>query len=74
MKTTAFRTAAVLVALLLEPGSAAAHEERPVQFPSGLGSVPVYRTSGPTLVVCKPDSLARAAKYPKALRQSWGQA
>ena len=55
--------------LLLGPGSAAAHEERPVQFPSGLGSVPVYRTGGPTLVVCRSDSLARAANYPNALRQ-----
>lgn len=69
MKTTAFRNAAVLVTLLLVPGAAAAHDERPVRFPSGLGSVPVYRTSGPTLVVCRPDSLARAARYPRALRQ-----
>ena len=69
MKTTGFRTAVVLVSLLLLPGAAAAHLERPVQFPSGLGSVPAYRTDGPILVVCKPDSLAGAARYPRALKK-----
>ena len=69
MKTTAFLTAAALVTLLIGPRAAAAHDERPVQFPSGLGNVPIYRTGGRTLVVCKPDSLARAARYPRGLRQ-----
>lgn len=69
MKTTAFFTAAVLITLMIGPRAAPAHDERPVQFPSGLGSLPIYRTAGPTLVVCKPNSLARAARYPRALRQ-----
>jgi hypothetical protein len=31
---------------------AAAHEERPSEFPTPPGRVPTYRTSGPSLVVC----------------------
>ena len=58
--------ASCLVAL--SASAALAHLERPSQFPSGQGSVPTYRASGPTLVVCKPDSLDRVATYPKDLR------
>jgi hypothetical protein len=47
--------AAVLAAAL--PAAASAHPERQVFFPDGsTGQVPEYRTSGPSLVVCKPDS------------------
>lgn len=43
----------LVLAVALSPGVAGAHEERPSQFPSGKGEVPRYRTSGPTLLVCK---------------------
>lgn len=64
------RDSKIIGALILSALSAsvAAHEERPVQFPSGLGSVPVYRTTGPRLVVCAPDTLERVQDYPGALR------
>jgi hypothetical protein len=39
----------------LWPVAAGAHYERQTHFPDGTGSVPVYRTSGPHLVVCKDD-------------------
>jgi putative cell wall-binding protein len=35
------------------------HAERPTVFPDGLGAVPAYRTDGPALVVCKPDTAER---------------
>ena len=44
-------------ALALWPVIAIAHYERPTQFPDGTGHVPVYRTSGPHLVVCKNDDV-----------------
>ena len=53
---------------LFLPARIEAHEERPVQFPSGFGSVPVYRVTGPHLVVCAPDSLERIKDYPGVLR------
>ncbi|MBI4260263.1 MAG: right-handed parallel beta-helix repeat-containing protein, partial [Actinobacteria bacterium] len=59
----------VLAALVLLPGTALAHEERPSQFPSGQGSVPEYRTTGPYLLVCKPDSRERISGYPRNLRR-----
>lgn len=37
------------------PATAGAHYERQTHFPDGTGHVPVYRTSGPHLVVCKQD-------------------
>jgi hypothetical protein len=37
---------------------AAAHDERPTRTLDGSGSVPVYRTDGPTLLVCKTDKAA----------------
>src|SRR5829696_9396053 len=60
-------TAGVLL-VVVTPGIAAAHLERPTRFPSGGGTVPVYRTTGPYLVVCKPDSLERITQLPKELR------
>ena len=59
---------AVIIVAALSPCVADAHEERPVQFPSGRGRVPVYRIQGPRLVVCAPDTLERIRHYPGALR------
>jgi len=60
-------TAAILA---LWPAAAGAHYERPTHFPDGTGSVPLYRTTGPHLVVCK-DDLAdftnRIAAFPAEL-------
>ncbi|MFJ8661745.1 right-handed parallel beta-helix repeat-containing protein [Streptomyces sp. NPDC093795] len=44
--------AALAAALLTAPG-AQAHEERPVTFPDGSGTVPKLRTGEPDLLVCK---------------------
>jgi hypothetical protein len=64
----AFLTAAIVA---LWPAAAGAHYERPTQAPDGTGSVPVYRSSGPHLVVCK-DDLAdfsnRIAAFPAELK------
>ena len=38
------------------PAAGYAHDERPTTTPDGTGSVPVYRTAGPHLVVCKNDA------------------
>ncbi|GAA3445548.1 right-handed parallel beta-helix repeat-containing protein [Planomonospora venezuelensis] len=70
------RRAATAVALtlgLLLPATAAlAHEERPVTFPDGTGSVPQRRTSEPDLLVCKTDRAdfeKRIAGFPADLRR-----
>ncbi|HEX9823900.1 MAG TPA: right-handed parallel beta-helix repeat-containing protein [Actinomycetota bacterium] len=48
------RIACLLVLLTIAAvAPVSAHEERPTQFPSGNGSVPRYRKSGPALLVCK---------------------
>ena len=39
----------------LTPSAALAHDEREAVAPDGSGSVPTYRTEGPTLLVCKTD-------------------
>ncbi|HEX8100689.1 MAG TPA: right-handed parallel beta-helix repeat-containing protein [Actinomycetota bacterium] len=62
----ALSIAALLV--LLVQGIATAHEERPSQFPDGTGSVPKYRQSGPSIVVCKNSSARRIRQLPAALR------
>ena len=70
MRATRTRRGAVLLAVGLAlvlgaGGTALAHEERESQFPSGEGSVPVYRPfseSVPTLVVCKPESAGLIAQ------------
>jgi parallel beta helix pectate lyase-like protein len=58
-------------ALALWPAATGAHYERPTHAPDGTGSVPVYRSSGPHLVVCK-DDLAdfsnRIATFPTQLK------
>ena len=54
---------ALLAGAILIPASALGHAERPAYFPDHkLGEVPKVRTSGPMLVVCKPDSAKRIAK------------
>ena len=64
------RVGAVVFAALALPPVAFAHYERPVAFPDHLkGAVPPYRATGPSLVVCKPDSRARIAKLPAAARR-----
>ncbi|MEW1689638.1 right-handed parallel beta-helix repeat-containing protein [Streptomyces sp. NPDC091265] len=62
--------AALLAALLAAP-AAQAHEERPVTLPDGTGSVPLYRTGEPDLLVCKSDRadfVRRTAGFPDTLR------
>jgi hypothetical protein len=64
----------VLVAAMtvaLWPASVSAHSERPTKAPDGTGSVPVYRTTGTHLVVCKNDTTdftSRIAAFPTELR------
>ncbi|AXE25759.1 hypothetical protein C0216_21940 [Streptomyces globosus] len=61
-----------LLTLLTAAPAARAHEERPVTFPDGSGSVPAYRNAEPDLLVCKTDRPAferRIAAFPEALRQ-----
>ena len=62
------------------PSSAFAHAERASYYPNfnaatlsygpATGAVPDIHSGGPTLVVCKADSLARVKKLPKSLRRS----
>jgi hypothetical protein len=48
---------ALLLLLLAMPAVAGAHPERKSFFPDGsVGHVPTYRSSGPSRVVCKPQS------------------
>ncbi|MFI6707536.1 right-handed parallel beta-helix repeat-containing protein [Nonomuraea sp. NPDC050478] len=64
--------AALALALLAPAGAALAHEERPVTFPDGSGSVPVLRTEDPDLLVCKTDRAdfeRRVAGFPADLRE-----
>src|SRR5439155_292500 len=59
------------VLLVLMRGMANAHEERPPIMPDGSGHVPTYRTTGPTLLVCKTDAAdfaARIASFDPALK------
>ncbi|MEV7371413.1 right-handed parallel beta-helix repeat-containing protein [Streptomyces sp. NPDC090301] len=62
--------AALAAALLAAPG-AQAHEERPVTFPDGSGTVPKLRTGEPDLLVCKTDRTAfesRISRFPETLK------
>jgi hypothetical protein len=54
--------------IVLTADIAMGHEERQSSFPDGTGSVPTYRTSGPSLVVCKNSTPSRIADFPAALR------
>ena len=47
--------AAAAALVVATSSAAAAHEERETIAPDGKGSVPVYRTAGPALLVCKQD-------------------
>jgi len=58
--------------LLIPAAVALAHEERPVTFPDGSGTVPVLRTGEPDLLVCKRDKAdfeRRIATFPDALKR-----
>ncbi|MFF6778256.1 right-handed parallel beta-helix repeat-containing protein [Streptomyces sp. NPDC012637] len=62
--------AALATALVTAP-AAQAHEERPVTFPDGSGSVPTLRTGEPDLLVCKNDPAdfrRRTAAFPAGLK------
>lgn len=63
---------AVAATAALGPAAAAsAHDERATRELDGTGSVPVYRTSGPTLLVCKTDLAdfsTRIAGFPADLK------
>ncbi|MFF5976320.1 right-handed parallel beta-helix repeat-containing protein [Streptomyces sp. NPDC012769] len=62
---------AALAAALSTAPAAQAHEERPVTFPDGTGSVPVLRTGEPDLLVCKDDRAGfarRIAGFPAELK------
>ncbi|MCT4357361.1 right-handed parallel beta-helix repeat-containing protein [Streptomyces sp. Je 1-79] len=62
--------AALAAALVTAPG-AQAHEERPVTFPDGSGSVPTLRTGEPDLLVCKTDRAdftRRVSGFPAAVK------
>ena len=61
--------AGLTAALLIAPlgGMAAAHEERPA-FEPAPAAHPDFRDTGPTVVVCKPDSAQRIATLPAPVR------
>src|SRR5262249_34179942 len=64
---------AALAAIMITVGAspAQAHDERPSVPVSGNGTVPTYRTGGPTELVCKTDPTDfanRIATYPDALK------
>src|SRR5688572_30522758 len=58
-----------LVALAM-PAGAGAHAERATFFPDpDLGSFPEYRTTGSSVVVCKPQSRGLIQELPSELRR-----
>lgn len=58
------------LSLAVLPAPASAHVERPTQFPAPPGEVPTYRTSGPSLLVCKMKRTAKAIdKLPRRLER-----
>jgi hypothetical protein len=59
---------ALVATLALPPAIASGHAERHTKFPSGRGHVPRYRTTGPELVVCRPDTAARLVQLPPEAR------
>ena len=62
---------ALVVLAVLIPVSASGHAERDAYFPDHkLGKVPKYRTTGPSLVVCKSDSAKRIARMGGAGRKA----
>ncbi|RSS58350.1 right-handed parallel beta-helix repeat-containing protein [Streptomyces sp. WAC06614] len=68
----ALLTLLALTSVLAAAPAAQAHEERPVTFPDGSGTVPVLRTTEPDLLVCKTDRAdfeRRIAGFPQPLRE-----
>ena len=61
---------AVVAGVLALPPAAGAHPERSVEFPAGTGTFPKIRHSGPSRVVCKPDSAQRIRRLSGAVRAS----
>ena len=62
--------ALLAILAVVVPAIAVAHTERPTSFPdSAKGAVPKVRTSGKSLVVCKPDSQARIERLQGLIRQ-----
>jgi hypothetical protein len=58
-----------LIALAL-PAGAGAHAERATFFPDpNQGDFPEYRTDGPSIVVCKPDTRQRIQDMPNDVRR-----
>jgi hypothetical protein len=53
-----------LLGALALPAAAAGHVERPSDWPRYPGAVPKLRTSGPRIVVCRPDSRRRIGQLP----------
>lgn len=65
--------AALVLGLLFLASPAAAHDERPTRTLDGSGSVPTYRTDGPTLLVCKTDKAdfdKRIAGFPAEVKSA----
>jgi hypothetical protein len=60
--------ASVILCLVATMSPAFAHDERDVKFPKEPGNVPKYRTEGPSIVVCKKDSLQRTARFSPKLK------
>jgi hypothetical protein len=58
----AFLSAVLLAAVAVMP-VVLGHAERPAEFPEGDGGVPEFRSEGPYLVTCKPDSLSRMGNF-----------
>ncbi|MBJ7347944.1 MAG: hypothetical protein JHC87_05155 [Thermoleophilaceae bacterium] len=52
--------------MLLQAQFAVAHDERPSTWPTYAATVPEFRTTGPSLVVCQPDSFTRIIALPDA--------
>ncbi|HEX6872710.1 MAG TPA: right-handed parallel beta-helix repeat-containing protein [Micromonosporaceae bacterium] len=66
-------TATTTALLATSSAPASAHDERESVAPDGTGSVPTYRTGGPTVLVCKTDKAdfeQRLAGFPAELRAS----
>ncbi|MBV1848783.1 right-handed parallel beta-helix repeat-containing protein [Catellatospora tritici] len=64
-------TVMAAIAALGAQTAASAHEERPTRELAGTGTVPTYRTTGPTLLVCKTDPAdfaTRVAGFPAELK------
>lgn len=72
MRRVGFLLLAVAALTFGPAGTVSAHEERETRELDGTGTVPTYRTSGPTLLVCKAEAKAefdqRIAGFPADLK------